>query len=228
MSFEVRSLPGLTKFADVHQLQKELVLKRIADEIPDTLLFCEHSPVITRGRGLQFRPDRVERSRPLMQIPAGTDYVEIERGGDLTWHGPGQLVMYPIVKLGGTGELGQRVGQDIDRWIRFLEQTWIRTFREFGVETFSKPGGSGVWVHQAGIERKLTSVGIALSKWVSYHGTATNIVNDLSSFQSFDPCGYNAEVMTRAKDFDRVPVAALDAEWRTAWEEAVLQQLRSQ
>jgi lipoyl(octanoyl) transferase len=221
MDFEIRSLPGLTRFSDVHALQKQLLDQRIADEIPDTLIFCEHHPVITRGRGLQFRADRTERARPLPVTPPGTDYVEIERGGDLTWHGPGQLVVYPIVKLGGNGSIGRKVGQDIDAWVRFQEHVWASVIEPFGLRAFTKPGGSGVWLHDHGLDRKWVSVGIALRKWVSYHGTAGNILNDPMAFAGFDPCGFQSEVMIRALDLPPVPRDWFGPDWRARWEEAI-------
>jgi lipoyl(octanoyl) transferase len=227
--FEVRTFPGLTRFADAYQLQKDCLELRIRDEIPDTLLFFEHAPVITRGRGLQFQPGRTEREKPLPQIPAGIDYVEIERGGDLTWHGPGQLVCYPIVKLGGSGtvmSIGKHVGPDINEWIRFQESVWMKALKLSGIETFTKAGGSGVWAQLQGRERKLVSVGIALRKWVSYHGTAANIVNDPSAFIGFDPCGFEASVMARVADF--VPShdpSVQREEWRQIWEQRWIRSL---
>lgn len=222
MSFEVLSIKGLASFQSVYEMQLDLLAKRAHDEIPDTLIFCEHTPVITRGRGLQFQADRAERAKPLIHIPEGTDYHEIERGGDLTWHGPGQLVVYPIVKLGGEGAIGKKVGQDIEKWIRFQEQLWIDLLSEFGIEGKTKVGGSGVWLGP----KKVMSVGIALRRWVNYHGIAMNIVNDLSPFYAFDPCGYNAEVMTRLKDLPEIPSDLLQSDWREKWEKAYLRILK--
>ena len=218
LSFQVISLPGLKSFSEVHALQLELLEKRIKNLIPDTLIFCEHTPVITRGRGLQWRSDRSERAKPLLAIPEGTEYVEIERGGDLTWHGPGQLVMYPIVKLGGEARLGKKVGQDVDRFIRLLENNLIQILNNYGVESQSKVGGSGVWIG----ERKVMSVGIALRKWVNFHGIAINVVNDLSPFFAFDPCGYGAEVMTKLQDLPSLPPECFDLNWRSTWEKLYL------
>ena len=219
MSYQIRSLPGLSLFSEVHQLQKELLEKRVRDEIPDTLLFLEHKPVITRGRGLQRKPGAdAARQTPLLQIPEHTEYVEIERGGDLTWHGPGQFVIYPILKLGGEGAIGKSIGQDVDRYIRFLENLWIDLLREDGLELTTRPHGSGVWRG----DRKLASVGIALRRWVSYHGIAMNVVNDLSPFYAFDPCGYSAETMTRLKDQPGLNADGngerFGPDWRSRWE----------
>lgn len=215
MSFEVISLPGQKSFQEVYALQKELLAKRIADEIPDTYILCEHTPTITRGRGLQFNPldpEKKEKQKPLLMVPPGTEYVEIERGGDLTWHGPGQLVVYPIVKLRE---------HDIEKWVRSLEKSWINILNRYGIASTSKVGGSGVWIG----ERKIMSVGIALKKWVSYHGIAFNAVNDLSGFMSFDPCGYSAEVMTNAKNLALIPQELLGNDWRKNWEMLYLEEL---
>jgi lipoyl(octanoyl) transferase len=221
MSFQVISLPGLTPFQEVFSLQEKLLDQRIRDEIPDTLIFCEHTPVITRGRGLQRVDGREERAKPLALMPAGTEYIETNRGGDLTWHGPGQLVLYPIIKLGGDGELGKKIGQDVNGYIRFLENIYIDLLSKFEITATSKEGGSGVWLG----ERKVASVGIALRRWVSYHGIAINLVNDLFSFQAFDPCGFDANVMTRLKDHSKIPSTFFENDWRAQWEKLIVQSL---
>lgn len=223
-NYEVLSIPGLAPFSEVHERMKMLLQERIEDRIPDTVIFCEHSPVITRGRGLQWREDRAERAKPLLLIPEGTDYVEIERGGDLTWHGPGQLVMYPIVKLGGEGAFGRKIGQDVDAYVRFLEKVWIHALSGFGVETATRSGGSGVWREG----RKLASVGIAIRRWVTYHGSAMNIVNPLAPFRGFSPCGFEAEVMTRLADQPEIPPEWFGADWRQRWEGLLMRVLSEQ
>jgi len=220
-SFQVISLPGLQSFAEVFRLQEKLLAQRILDEIPDTLIFCEHAPVITRGRGLQKIEGREERAMPLALLPVGTEYVETSRGGDLTWHGPGQLVLYPIMKLGGTGEIGKKIGHDVNAYIRFLENIFIRIFEKYNIRASSKPGGSGVWIGP----EKIASVGIALRKWVSYHGIALNVVNDLAPFQAFDPCGFQSNVMTRAKALSGLPEGLTGSSWRPTWEALILSEL---
>jgi lipoyl(octanoyl) transferase len=215
--YEIISLPGLTPFAEVMELQEALLVKRIQDEIPDTLIFCEHIPVITRGRGLQRVEGRDARAMPLLAIPHGTEYVETSRGGDLTWHGPGQLVLYPIVKLGGDGMIGKKIGQDVNAYLRFLETIFIQLLSQFEIEASSKPNGSGVWIG----DQKIASVGIALRKWVSYHGIAFNVVNDLNAFQAFDPCGFNPNVMTTLLAQSRIPRSMLAQDWRTQWESLI-------
>jgi len=224
VKYDVLSIPGQISFQKGYETQLDLLERRIRDEIPDTLIFCEHTPVITRGRGLQYQPGREERAKPLLHIPEGTDYHEIERGGDLTWHGPGQLVVYPIVKLGGEGAIGKRVGQDVEKWIRFQEGIWISLLGEFGIAARTKEGGSGVW-HDS---KKIVSIGIALRRWVSFHGMAANLTNDLTPFYAFDPCGFLPEVMTRLKDFPSIPSEYFDPNWRARWENAFLTSLNRQ
>lgn len=188
------SLPGLVPYAEASEYQKRLVEQRAQGLIPDTVLFLEHPSVITRGRGLQFNGEQRLRQMPLDRIPQGVEFCETERGGDLTWHGPGQLVMYPIVKLGDSPFAPE---QDVGAFIRKLESVLIRVLQSISIQGTQKPGASGVWVG----ERKLASVGIAIRKWVTYHGMAINVVNDLRFFEGFAPCGFSHHVMSRLMDF---------------------------
>ena len=190
------SLTGYPEYEEVRRLQLALVESRIEDRIPDTVLFLEHSPVITRGRGLQHtgvasvaRPKHM----PLGALPEGIQFSETERGGDLTYHGPGQLVIYPICRLDGQG-FGPK--QDIGIFLRHFEAVLIRVLAKYGLAAESRPNATGVWVSG----RKLASIGIAVRKWVTYHGMAINCVNDLSPFHSFSPCGFDPEIMTRLVD----------------------------
>jgi lipoate-protein ligase B len=212
--FDVVSIPGIASFSSVHERMRGLLQERAEDRISDTLIFVEHASVITRGRGLQWTEAREERAKPLLVVPPGTDYAEIERGGDLTWHGPGQLVVYPVVKLGGEGRIGAFLGRDVDAYVRFLEGVWIQALKNYGVEATSRPGGSGVWLRN----RKLASVGVAIRKWTTYHGVAMNIVNSLDPFLSFSPCGFNAEVMARIQDLVEIPRSEFGSDWRIRWE----------
>ncbi len=190
MSIRFLTLDGLTPYIAARDLQLELVEKRIRDEIPDTVLFLEHAPTITRGRGLQFTGEpRAEKQIPLTQpLPENTEYHDSERGGDLTWHGPGQLVIYPIIKL---------TSHDLNTYIRFLEQIIIDELLTLKIPATRKPNASGVWVG----EKKLASLGIAVRRWVTYHGIALNLTNSLEGFHLITPCGYSPEVMARVVDY---------------------------
>jgi lipoate-protein ligase B len=220
--FEILSLPGIRKFTEVHQLMLNLVERRARGEIVDTFIFCEHEPVITRGRGLQWTANRSDRSMPPPMVPPGTDYVEIERGGDLTWHGPGQIVVYPVIALGGTGDVGAYLGRDIEKYVRFLEEWWIRVLAREGLVAHRDPAGSGVWDRN----RKLASVGVAVRKWITYHGVAMNVVNPLTPFRDFSPCGFGGEVMTRIADLGGVAPELMGPDWRSHWESRLIRELQ--
>jgi lipoate-protein ligase B len=206
----------IVPYAPAWVFQKALLEKRIRDEIPDTFLFVEHSPTITRGRGLQWTPERGEaRAAPLGPISEGTEYFEIERGGDLTWHGPGQLVIYPIVKLDGSG-FGPY--HDVTGFLRKLERVVCEWLGNFGIVAESRENAAGIWVRDsAGEDRKIASVGIAVRKWVTYHGLALNLSNDRAGFSAIVPCGYAPEVMTNLEEILRgASPAREEAETRIA------------
>ena len=180
---EVRRL-SRTRYEDAHRLQSELLEQRIAGAISDQLLFTEHDPVITLGRGAPPQPESI----------AGVPVLAVERGGDATYHGPGQLVVYPIVRL----DEGRR---DLHRFLRDLEEVVIRMLAEFEVEGTRRPGLTGVWVG----DKKICSLGVAVRRWVTWHGFALNLRTDLAAFQSFRPCGLDPDVMTRLCDHAELP-----------------------
>ena len=202
------SLPGLTGYEEARALQQELLEKRVRDEIPDTFLLLEHHSVITRGRGLQFTGEPRPRHMPVpVMLPPGVEFAESERGGDLTWHGPGQLVIYPIVKLDGRAAWAPN--HDISGFLRAMEQWLSRTLAGLGLQTEARADATGVWVlppegvtlpPAPGGARKIASIGIAVRKWVTWHGIAINLVNDLEPFRLISPCGFQPEVMTRLRD----------------------------
>lgn len=167
---------GLVPYGEAHELQKQLVEKRKADEIPDTFLLLEHPHVITLGRAADrtnILADETTRER------FGVELHETGRGGDVTYHGPGQLVGYPIIKL-------QPGRQDIRRYVRDLQEVLIRTAADFGVEAEPRGGEFvGVWVGN----QKLAAIGIRISRWVTMHGFALNVTTDLDYFQLIVPCG---------------------------------------
>lgn len=179
MSMLVR-LPGLSPYRLVADLQAELVELRGADRIPDIVLLLSHPETITLGR--RAGPDAVVQAD-------GVEVVEISRGGEATWHGPGQLVGYPIVKLEGARK-------DVHGALHAIEQGVIDVLADLGVEAGRDPRNTGVWT--AG--RKVCSIGIGLRRWVVRHGLALNVDADLAGFSRIRPCGFEASVMTRLAD----------------------------
>lgn len=180
---------GRMAYGQVWELQKRLVEQRIAGEIGDTVVLCEHDPVYTLGR-------RRDAAQNLLNI-GDTPVFEIERGGDVTWHGPGQVVAYPIVRLDPL---------DLHAHLRRLEDVMITACAAFGLSATRDPRNSGVWVNG----RKLGSVGVACRSQVTFHGLALNVNPDLSWFHRINPCGFSAEIMTSMEAEAGQPVA-LDA-----------------
>src|SRR5215813_10847510 len=174
---------GLISYADALAMQEEFVARRKRDEIPDQLLLLEHPHVITLGRAASranVLVDGAARAR------LGVELFETGRGGDVTYHGPGQLVGYPIVKL-------LPGHQDIRRYVRNIQEVLARAARDFGVEAEPRGGDFvGVWV---GAE-KLAAIGVRVSRWVTMHGFAFNVTTDLNYFQLIVPCGIRGHGVT--------------------------------
>lgn len=168
---------GRIGYAEGVELQKALVAQRQAGGIDDILLLVEHPPVITLGvktRGA-FSNIRVDRAALASR---GVEVHETGRGGDVTYHGPGQLVGYPILDL-------KPDRQDVHRYVRDLEEVLIRTAADYGLDAARIAGFSGAW---AG-DRKLAAIGVRISRWVTSHGFALNVTTDLSGFDLIVPCG---------------------------------------
>lgn len=177
-------LPGPVPYADAHTLQRELVDQRARDAIGDTVLLLEHADVITVGKSRGAEGNVLAAD--------GIPVVTVERGGDVTWHGPGQLVAYPIVKL---------VRPDLHAHLRALEQAVIGLLEDQGLAPTRDPRNTGVWLPStSGLPRKVCSVGIACRRWVTWHGLALNVDADLERFGRIRPCGFDASVMTRMAD----------------------------
>jgi lipoyl(octanoyl) transferase len=168
---------GRIGYADGVELQKSLVQERVAGEIDDTLLFVEHPPVITLGVKTRGNPANV-RADAAALAAQGVEVHESGRGGDVTFHGPGQLVGYPIIDL-------KPHRQDVHRYVRDLEEVLIRTAADFGIEAGRIKGFSGAWVGDV----KLAAIGVRISRWVTSHGFALNVTTDLSGFDLIVPCG---------------------------------------
>jgi lipoyl(octanoyl) transferase len=161
-------------------MQRDLVEQRKRGEIPDQLLFVEHPHVITMGRN--GHTEHLLASESIL-ARAGVGFYETDRGGDITYHGPGQIVGYPIFDL-------REWKRDVTAYLRALEQAVIDALREFGIEGGREPGATGVWTR----EGKICAMGVHMSRWVTSHGFALNHTTDLSYFQYIVPCGLTKPV----------------------------------
>jgi lipoyl(octanoyl) transferase len=183
---------GLIAYAEAYALQKRVVAARKADAIGDVLLLCEHTPVITQGRNGK-REHLLVSENVLRQ--RNVEFHESSRGGDVTYHGPGQLVGYPILQLGA-------IRKDVVWYVRMLEEVMIRTSAEFGISAHREEGKTGIWVadeekdftqssgREEGIApEKLGAIGVHISRWVTSHGFAYNVATDLRNFDLIVPCG---------------------------------------
>jgi lipoyl(octanoyl) transferase len=174
---------GVVPYASACELQRELVEARKAKAIPDVLLFCEHPHVITLGRNGK-RENLRANDRLLAQMQV--EFHATDRGGDITYHGPGQIVGYPILDLA-------KHQRDIRWYVEQLEETMIRATRDFGVEARRVEGRHGIWVDSlnrtGAAEEKLAALGVHLSRWVTSHGFAYNVSTDLRYFDLIVPCG---------------------------------------
>jgi lipoyl(octanoyl) transferase len=172
---------GRVEYGEALELQKALVEDRRAGRIGDTLLLLEHPPVITLGVKTRGKPTHIVAS-PAELSASGVAVYETGRGGDVTYHGPGQLVGYPILDL-------RPDRCDVHRYVRDLEEALIIAARRFGVEARRAPGLTGVWVGREGHEEKLAAIGVRISRWITSHGFALNVGTNLSHFDLIVPCG---------------------------------------
>ena len=167
---QIRDL-GLQPYWDVWQFQKEMQLKRIHDEIDDTLILVEHDPVYTLGKN-------ADENHLLQSRNKSVDVFNIERGGDITFHGPGQLVGYPILDL-------SNYKKSVSWYMRTLEYITIDVLKEYGIKAKRTEGLTGVWVG----DEKIAALGVRISRWVTMHGFALNVNPDLSFYDGIIPCG---------------------------------------
>ncbi len=166
---------GTVPYEKALEYQESLLAKRIAEEIPDSLILLEHPPTITTGRkgnteNLLVRKEYLEKH--------GISFIHASRGGDITFHGPGQIVGYPILNL-------KNHEMDIRKHLRSIEEVIIQTLRDFEIEGRRIDGVTGVWVKRS----KIASIGIAIRKWVTYHGFALNVSTNLDYFELILSCG---------------------------------------
>jgi lipoyl(octanoyl) transferase len=195
---------GRIGYADAGDLQQRLVTARKASTAPDALLLCEHPHVLTLGRNGRLQNLRVPQSA-LDRM--GVEFHHANRGGDLTYHGPGQIVGYPILQL-------SELRRDVGWYVRQLEQVMIGTAAAFGVAAFRVPGRTGVWVRPTGAAggaapaaEKLGAIGVHISRWVTSHGLAFNVCTDLRYFDLIVPCGIADCRVTSLEKLLRRPVA---------------------
>src|SRR5579859_1567598 len=169
---------GLVEYSTMYETQRELVEARRLERIAwDHLIVVEHPDVYTVGR-------KSKEDDEALMLP---NTYAVERGGEATFHNPGQLVAYPILKL-------KKEEQDLHSYLRKLESTIIDVLHDFNIEGERREGATGVWVLNK--EKKIASIGVAVSSWVTYHGIALNVRNDLAGFERIHPCGFSSEVMT--------------------------------
>ncbi|MFT5587572.1 MAG: lipoate-protein ligase B [Cognaticolwellia sp.] len=172
---------GLLDYQQAWDTQKQVLAERLAGTAPDTLILVEHPPVYTLGRS--------RKAASHVLNPGDVPVIQVERGGDVTWHGPGQLVAYPIIAL----PEGHR---DLHAYMHTLEAAVIATCAVFGVQAETNARNTGVWVGGESSARKLCSIGIHCRRWVTWHGLALNVAPDLSYFERIVPCGLNGVSMT--------------------------------
>src|SRR5438445_2753456 len=170
---------GLMGYAEAWALQKRLVAARKANAIEDVLLLCEHPHVITQGRN--GKREHLLASEHVLQ-QKGVEFHATDRGGDITYHGPGQIVGYPILNLGA-------IRRDVVWYVRMLEEAMIRVTAEFGIATERIAGKTGIWVRAGNSEEELAAIGVHISRWVTSHGFAYNVSTDLRNFDLIVPCG---------------------------------------
>jgi lipoate-protein ligase B len=204
---------GRGSYEEVLELQRRLCRQRISGEIQDDiLLLVEHEPVVTLGRGV--RPGSLPLS-PAELEAKGLHVFDVERGGDVTFHGPGQLVGYPIIDL-------RKHREDLHWYLRRLEAGLIDGLARMGIGAGTRPGLTGVWTSG----RKIASIGIHVKQWVTFHGFALNVTTDMSYFDLIVPCGIPNVVMTSvSRELARSDAAALWDETRTAVVEGVSREL---
>jgi lipoyl(octanoyl) transferase len=170
---------GRTAYEPAWRRQEELVVRRIAGEIGDTLVLTEHDPVYTIGLRTGAEANVVWSAEQL--AAESIQLVKTNRGGDITYHGPGQLVGYPIVSL--------ELRKDLHAYLRFLEQVLIESVAGFGLVADRRAGKTGIWIET----RKVAAIGVAVRRWVTYHGFALNVSANLNHFTGIVPCGISPE-----------------------------------
>jgi lipoyl(octanoyl) transferase len=170
---------GLIPYTEAFALQERIVAARKLHAIADLILLCQHPHVLTLGRNGK-RENLLASEHVLRQ--KGVEFHASNRGGDITYHGPGQIVGYPILDL-------SLIKQDVHWYVRTLEEVMIRASADFGITAYRIPGKTGIWVEATPHEEKLAAIGVHISRWVTSHGFAYNVATDLRYFDLIVPCG---------------------------------------
>lgn len=183
MDFKILDI-GISHYPKAFNLQKDLLAKIKNGKADNHIILTEHYPVFTIGRsGTRNNILVSEQFLKQRQI----EVIEIDRGGDITYHGPGQIIIYPIIKLSN---------KDLHKYLRFLESVVISFLAEYNIESFRIVGKTGVWTNRG----KIASIGIAVSRWVVYHGISINVDCDLTPFKWINPCGFKNIDVTSMKE----------------------------
>jgi lipoyl(octanoyl) transferase len=176
---------GVINYCAALSLQESLVEAKHRENLPDILLFVEHPHVITLGRG-----GKESNVMNAGDVPV----VRSSRGGDVTYHGPGQMIVYPII------DLKSKLRKDVHRYLRYLEQAAILTLESFGIEAERKPPWTGIWIGR----KKIAAIGVAVRRGITYHGLALNVNTDLAYFERIVPCGLSwSEVTSMATELGK-------------------------
>ncbi len=184
--------PGFVPYLDAWALQRRIHADVVAGDRPDTLLLLEHEPVYTAGK----------RTEPHERPADGTPVIDVDRGGKITWHGPGQLVGYPVVRLPEP--------MDVVAHVRRLETLLIAALREHGVDGYQVEGRSGVWVRRPLSEDKVAAIGVRVERGVTMHGFAVNCDNTLAGFRGIIPCGITDAGVTTVSEIVGADVTPAD------------------
>lgn len=168
---------GLINYEKAHQIQLQIVEKVLLNPTKETIILCSHPPVVTTGR----KTKKEDINEHIWQGPI----IETKRGGQATYHGPKQVIAYPIIDL-------KRRENDIYKFLRNLEYAVSRSLESYKLKSSGDPKNTGVWIEQ----RKIASIGVAVKRWITYHGVAVNIHDDPFAFKGINPCGMNTVIMT--------------------------------
>ena len=173
---------GQIEYREAYELQKELLQERLKGQIADTLLLLEHPPTITVGKSGKL--ENILES-PAGLARAGVSLIFTDRGGDVTYHGPGQVIGYPILDL-------RERGRDIHQYVHNLEEVLIRTLADYGIKSGRDHNHAGVWVN----DMEIAALGLSVRKWITMHGFALNVNTDLGHFSLINPCGFTSKTAT--------------------------------